>query len=348
MEKILSISVASYMVEDYIRDTLESCIIPEIMDDIEVLVIVDGIGDRTPEIAKEFESRYPDTFRVIIKENGGYGTAVNRGVTEARGKYFKCLDGDDSFNKEGLKDLVDFLKETDADWIASSYERLEEGDRGLREIIDPVAPSYKMRVNKIDFYAARADFNVECGVWLNTIRTQILKDHLPKLPGKCNFTDELVNVCFLPYVKIFACTFKPVYKYLLRKRPASDSSRMKLLQNFIFIRKKQLESFGRMTGEYVANYRNYKYRVRVYYQKLIWNILGMKPSAMMLKELEDIESYCRSKAPAIYKAMEDKEQLGKKAFIMSALRQSNYAYPIRLMAYRFMKNYIDRREHISG
>ena len=56
MEKILSISVASYMVEDYIRDTLESCIIPEIMDDIEVLVIVDGVCDRTPEIAKEFES----------------------------------------------------------------------------------------------------------------------------------------------------------------------------------------------------------------------------------------------------------------------------------------------------
>ena len=93
MGKLLSVSVASYKVEDYIRKTLESCVIPEIMDKLEVLVIVDGVCDRTPEIAREFEEKYPDTFRVIEKENGGYGTTVNRGVDEASGNTSNYLTG---------------------------------------------------------------------------------------------------------------------------------------------------------------------------------------------------------------------------------------------------------------
>lgn len=110
MEKLLTVSVAAYKVEKYIKNTLESCVIPEIMEALEVLVIVDGVCDRTPDIAEEYEKKYPDTFRVIIKENGGYGTTVNYGVKEAKGKFFKLLDGDDTFDREGLIDLVNFLK----------------------------------------------------------------------------------------------------------------------------------------------------------------------------------------------------------------------------------------------
>ena len=347
MEKILTISVASYMVEDYIREALESCVIPEILDDIEVLVIVDGVGDSTPMIAKEFEKKYPSTFRIIVKENGGYGTAVNRGVEEARGKYFKFLDGDDTFFKEGLLDLVAFLKKTDVDWVSSSYERVQEGLPDRKEIINPVSLYNKTKVDKLVVHGNRADFTVECGVWLNTIKTDILKKYLPKLPGACNFTDELVNVYFLPYVKTFSCTFTPVYRYLLRSRPVTDSSRFKSLQNFIYIRKKQLEIFGSLSKDKVANYKNFKYRVRVYYQKLIWNILGMKPSIFMAEELKTIENYCMAHAPEIYEEMEDSSKLGRKALMIRALRRSHYAYPIRVIAYGLIKNYIDRREKIN-
>ena len=64
MEKILSVSIASYNVENYIKRALDSCCIPEIMDRLEVIVVNDGSTDHTLEIAKEYEEKY----RKSVKE----------------------------------------------------------------------------------------------------------------------------------------------------------------------------------------------------------------------------------------------------------------------------------------
>ena len=95
MEKILSVSIASYNVEKFIRKALDSCCIPEIMDRLEVLVVNDGSTDGTLQIAREYEKQYPQTFRVIDKKNGGYGSTVNASIKAATGRYFRLLDGDD-------------------------------------------------------------------------------------------------------------------------------------------------------------------------------------------------------------------------------------------------------------
>ena len=84
-EKLLTVSIAAYNVEQYLRQALESLVVPEVMDEIEVLIVNDGSTDTTSAIGHEFEKKYPETFRVIDKENGGYGTTVNRSVSEARG-----------------------------------------------------------------------------------------------------------------------------------------------------------------------------------------------------------------------------------------------------------------------
>ena len=111
--KMLTVSVAAYNVASFLRETLESCVIPEVLDDLEVIVVNDGSTDETARIAEEYQKRYPLTFRLINKENGGYGTTVNRSIEEAKGKYFKLLDGDDRFNQKGLRQLVEFLRQTD-------------------------------------------------------------------------------------------------------------------------------------------------------------------------------------------------------------------------------------------
>ena len=73
MEKTLTISVACYNVGQFLRKTLDSLIAPEIMDELEVLVVNDGSSDDTAEIAREYEEKYPQTFRLVDKANGGYG-----------------------------------------------------------------------------------------------------------------------------------------------------------------------------------------------------------------------------------------------------------------------------------
>ena len=117
MEKILSVSIASYNVEKFIRKALDSCCIPEIMDRLEVIVVNDGSTDSTLEIAREYETKYPETFRVIDKINGGYGSTVNASIRVAAGRYFRLLDGDDWFDRDGLVKFIEELSVAEEDMV---------------------------------------------------------------------------------------------------------------------------------------------------------------------------------------------------------------------------------------
>ena len=47
MEKILTVVVPTYNAEKYLRDNLESFEIPELMQDIEILIVNDGSTDHS-------------------------------------------------------------------------------------------------------------------------------------------------------------------------------------------------------------------------------------------------------------------------------------------------------------
>ena len=65
MSKILSVTIPTYNVEKYLKQCLDSFIIPEIIDDMEILIVNDGSTDSSPIIAKEYTEKYPDTFKLI-------------------------------------------------------------------------------------------------------------------------------------------------------------------------------------------------------------------------------------------------------------------------------------------
>ena len=95
MQKLLTIIVPTYNMQDYLRHCLDSLIVSnEWLDLLEVLVINDGSKDKSSEIGHEFEMLYPNTFVVIDKENGNYGSCINKGLEIATGKYVKVLDSD--------------------------------------------------------------------------------------------------------------------------------------------------------------------------------------------------------------------------------------------------------------
>ena len=95
--KLLTIAIPCYNSQDYMRKCVDSLLIGG--DDVEILIINDGSQDRTAEIANEYEKNYPGIIRAIHKENGGHGSAVNAGMREARGLYFKVVDSDDWVNE---------------------------------------------------------------------------------------------------------------------------------------------------------------------------------------------------------------------------------------------------------
>lgn len=113
---ILTVIVPSYNVEQFIVRCLESLCVK--VDELEVLVIVDGSKDRSAEIAKSYQEKYPSIFKVIEKENGHYGSCVNVGLSLASGKYVKILDADDYFDAQ-FAEYLSYLRQVDADVILS-------------------------------------------------------------------------------------------------------------------------------------------------------------------------------------------------------------------------------------
>ena len=93
--KILTIVVPSFNMEALLRKGLQSLLIEKNPQRLEVIVVNDGSTDQTLAIAKEFHSRFPQTFTFIDKENGNYGSCINAGLKIAQGKYIKILDADD-------------------------------------------------------------------------------------------------------------------------------------------------------------------------------------------------------------------------------------------------------------
>src|SRR5574344_1376419 len=108
MDKILTIIIPTYNMEKYLRHCLDSLIVPN-MDKVEVLVINDGSKDSSSAIGHEYQDKYPQTFRVIDKENGNYGSCINRGLKEATGKYVKVLDADDWYDSDECLKLILYL-----------------------------------------------------------------------------------------------------------------------------------------------------------------------------------------------------------------------------------------------
>ena len=127
--KILSIIVPTYNIEKYIGKCLDSLIVDR--EDLEVLVIIDGSKDKSCEIAKRYQEKYPNIFKVIEKENGHYGSCVNKGLSLAQGKYIKILDGDDYFDPL-FKDYLGFLTTVDVDVVLCDYAIVDENDKITR------------------------------------------------------------------------------------------------------------------------------------------------------------------------------------------------------------------------
>ena len=76
---------------------------------LEVIVVNDGSTDGSLAIMRSHEAT-DDRVRVIDKPNGGYGSAVNRGFSEARGTYLAILEPDDWAEPHMYDDLIDYAR----------------------------------------------------------------------------------------------------------------------------------------------------------------------------------------------------------------------------------------------
>ena len=208
MDKLITISIAAYNSEDFIRKTLESLIVPQKMDLLEVFVIDDGGTDNTLEIAKEYQNRYPQTFFPIHKENGGYGSTVNYSIENATGKYFKLLDGDDWFNTNEFAKLLEILDSEDSDAIVTNF--WQGFDDEHLEYVRTHSQNEGEVVNVKEGFLAENPF----AMWELVYRTTLLRESNLQLPLHVLYTDRMYFT--IPFAKVNTVRFTDACVYCYR------------------------------------------------------------------------------------------------------------------------------------
>ena len=91
--KLLTVTIPCYNSEDYMEKCIDSLLIGG--DEVEMIIVNDVSKDQTAEIADRYAAEYPSIVKAIHKENGGHGSAVNAGMENATGLFFKVVDSDD-------------------------------------------------------------------------------------------------------------------------------------------------------------------------------------------------------------------------------------------------------------
>lgn len=211
MEKLLTVIIPTHNMQDYLCRCLDSLVVrPDLMDILEVLVINDGSNDDSSVIAHGYQERFPGVIRVIDKENGHYGSCVNRGLAEATGKYIKLLDADDWFDTPELEKLLEKLPSIDVDLILTSYKIVDNKGKTIGVV--------KQKVNSGEVFEINSNPTpnvTSYAMYMVTWRTELLRRINYVQTEGINYTDTEWRC--IPLYEVGKCVYYPfcIYHYLL-------------------------------------------------------------------------------------------------------------------------------------
>jgi glycosyltransferase involved in cell wall biosynthesis len=124
---ILSVVLITYNHEKYIREALESILMQKTNFNFEIVIGDDCSTDATPDICREYASKYANINYQRYDPNGGVPFNWNTTIARCTGKYIAMLEGDDYWIDENkLQKQVDILESNSKITLCfSSYKRLD-------------------------------------------------------------------------------------------------------------------------------------------------------------------------------------------------------------------------------
>jgi glycosyltransferase involved in cell wall biosynthesis len=208
MEKVLSISIAAYNVASTLRECVEPFLQSKVLDSLDIMIVDDGSKDETATIAKEYQDKYPNSIRLIQKENGGWGSTVNYGIQKAVGKYFKQLDGDDYYEPKALNEFVAYLSNQPSDMVIAPYITYDS-ETGAVITTENCNPGCEVR----KCFPIK-DIN-EFSPFMHSlaIKTELLKNGDVKITEHCFYTDTEFVLKACNQAETVSFFDMPVYYY---------------------------------------------------------------------------------------------------------------------------------------
>lgn len=221
MEKMISIIIPAYNIQDYIGKCLDS-VLNQTYKKLEIIVVDDGSKDQTLRIINEYAEK-DSRIRVISKANGGVTSARFCGIEAAKGEYIGFVDGDDYVEPMMYECLMKNAEESGADISHCGYQMvflngrvdyyyntnkkvLQDKQTGLRDLLQGqfVEPGLVNKLYKKSLFEKLIqnelmDFSIKINEDL------LMNYYLFKEANKATYED----ICF--------------YRYVLRRNSAATS-----------------------------------------------------------------------------------------------------------------------------
>ncbi len=220
--KLLTAAIPCYNSEAYMGHAIDTLLSGG--EEMEIIIVNDGSSDNTQKIAEEYQAKYPSIIRVIKQENGGHGEAVNTGLANANGLYFKVVDSDDWVNEEALNQVMQTLKQLIAngnypDLFLANYVYEKVGAKRKKVINYHNA----LPENRIFTWDEIMHFRQSQNILMHSTiyRTKLLKDCGIKLPKHTFYVDNIFVYQPLPYVKTLYYMDVNLYRYFIGREDQS-------------------------------------------------------------------------------------------------------------------------------
>lgn len=220
--KLITFAIPCYNSAEYMEKCINS-ILPA-GEDAEIIIVNDGsTKDNTAEIADRYASEYPTIVKAIHQENGGHGEAVNTGLRNATGKYYKVVDSDDWLDEEALLKVMDTIRSFDDETAPDSilvnyvYEHVYNNTRKF------VSYRKQFPVEKLFKFEETKPLPTGTFIAMHSLiyKTALLKEIGLELPKHTFYVDNIYNYKPLPYINNFYYLDVDFYRYFIGRADQS-------------------------------------------------------------------------------------------------------------------------------
>lgn len=301
--KLLTVAIPCYNSQDYMRHAVETVLIGG--EDVEILLVDDGSKDKTAEIADELEKEYPTIIRAIHQKNGGHGSAVNAGLSDASGAYFKVLDSDDWFDRESFLKVLDLLRDFvreghGVDMLLTNYVYEKPSLHKHKAIrYDGVFPE-----NQVFSWSEVGHFKMSQNILMHSViyRTKMLRDCGLVLPRHTFYVDNIFVYNPLPYVKTMYYLNVDLYRYFIGRDDQSVNEQVMIgrIDQQLRVNRLMIDAYD------LTKIKNKKLRAyMVKYLTMMMTVSSVflikEGSEESLRKREEIWDYLRNKNKGMYR-----------------------------------------------
>jgi glycosyltransferase involved in cell wall biosynthesis len=233
-------------------------------EDVEIIIVNDGSKDRTAEIADAYAAKYPTIVRAIHQENGGHGEAVNTGIQNATGLYFKVVDSDDWVDYDAYMQILDKLREfagseTNLDMLLSNYVYEKVGAKHKKVMRQTGFPQ-----DQVFTWSDIPHFFKGHYILMHSViyRTKLLHECGLELPKHTFYVDNIYVYTPLPKVRTMYYLSVDFYRYFIGREDQSVNEQVMIrrIDQQIKVNKIMVNQFdlwkisNRKCRQYMLNY----------------------------------------------------------------------------------------------